>query len=185
MHRTPSCSCNTPHPPWLKEMKSTQRLNPRNMMKGLVSSVLDPTDHAPTSDGRDPAPCGQSEDKAGTPALSIDIVEQRCRAESRPERRELASVIDEYPLCKRLMEAYRRVYHMPNKTPLSILFEYASRLNLQVCHPLMIEQMFSGTSCIPWTGLHAAACCVSVYLALRCHSASDEALVGGVLAALI
>ena len=41
-------------------------------------------------------------------------------------------MIDEYPNCKRLMEAYRRVYHMPNKTPLSILFEYASRLNLQV-----------------------------------------------------
>ncbi|CAL5224048.1 g6673 [Coccomyxa viridis] len=53
-------------------------------------------------------------------------------SEPRPERRELASVIDEYPLCKRLMEAYRRVYHMPNKTPLSILFEYASRLNLQL-----------------------------------------------------
>lgn len=41
-------------------------------------------------------------------------------------------MIDEFPNCKRLMEAYRRVYHMPNKTPLSILFEYASRLNLQV-----------------------------------------------------
>ena len=41
-------------------------------------------------------------------------------------------MIDDYPSCKRLMEAYRRVYHMPNKTPLSILFEYASRLNLQV-----------------------------------------------------
>ena len=42
-------------------------------------------------------------------------------------------MIDKYPSCKRLTEAYRRVYHMPNKTPLSILFEYASRLNLQVC----------------------------------------------------
>ncbi len=47
-------------------------------------------------------------------------------------------------LCKRLMEAYRRVYHMPNKTPLSILFEYASRLNLQVCPTLMRRHMCSG-----------------------------------------
>ncbi len=30
---------------------------------------------------------------------------------------------------------------MPNKTPLSILFEYASRLNLQVCPSLMIDEM--------------------------------------------
>ena len=58
-------------------------------------------------------------------------------AETRPERRELASMIDDYPSCKRLMEAYRRVYHMPNKTPLSILFEYASRLNLQVPFPIL------------------------------------------------
>ena len=53
-------------------------------------------------------------------------------AETRPKRRELASMIDDYPSCKRLMEAYRMVYRMPSKTPLSILFEYASRLNLQV-----------------------------------------------------
>ena len=68
------------------------------------------------------------------PSLQCHVIERACRkcAESRPERKELASVIDKYPLCKRLTEAYRRVYHMPNKTPLSILFEYASRLNLQV-----------------------------------------------------
>ena len=53
-------------------------------------------------------------------------------AETRPESRELASMIDDYPSCKWLKEAYQRVYHMPHKTPLSILFEYASRLNLQV-----------------------------------------------------
>ena len=47
-------------------------------------------------------------------------------------------MIDDYPSCKRLMEAYRRVYHMPNKTPLSILFEYASRLNLQVPFPSLV-----------------------------------------------
>ena len=89
---------------------------------------------------------GSLRTKAGNPAYFIDVVEQCYRAEPRPERRELASVIDEYPLCKRLMEAYRRVYHMPNKTPLSILFEYASRLNLQVCPTLMIRQMCSGSS---------------------------------------
>lgn len=53
-------------------------------------------------------------------------------AETRAESRELASMIDDYPSCKWLKEAYQRVYHMPHKTPLSILFEYASRLNLQV-----------------------------------------------------
>ncbi len=105
---------------------------------------------------------GSLRTKAGNPALFIDVVEQCYRAEPRPERRELASVIDEYPLCKRLMEAYRRVYHMPNKTPLSILFEYASRLNLQVCPTLMIRQMCSGSlnrshSCDAFTGLHAVS----------------------------
>ena len=81
---------------------------------------------------------GRSGDRPapGSLALSTDA-SRRWLADARPERRELASVIDEYPACKRLMEAYRRVYHMPNKTPLSILFEYASRLNLQVCSTLL------------------------------------------------
>ena len=87
---------------------------------------------------------GQSRDRAGSPALSNDALRQSCLAEARAERRELASVIDEYPACKRLMEAYRRVYHMPNKTPLSILFEYASRLNLQVC-PTLMRVTFAGS----------------------------------------
>ena len=65
-------------------------------------------------------------------------------------------MIDDYPSCKRLMEAYRRVYHMPNKTPLSILFEYASRLNLQV--PLqslnLYLNMFLVTLLMARTGQH-------------------------------
>ncbi|CAK0732396.1 hypothetical protein CVIRNUC_000126 [Coccomyxa viridis] len=68
-------------------------------------------------------------------------------SETRPERRELASMIDDYPSCKRLMEAYRRVYHMPNKTPLSILFEYASRLNLQ----LSFEEGLTSNGCFTLT----------------------------------
>lgn len=77
-------------------------------------------------------------------------------AETRPERRELASMIDDYPSCKRLMEAYRRVYHMPNKTPLSILFEYASRLNLQVLFASLAPywKSFFATPLAWQTGLH-------------------------------
>ena len=61
------------------------------------------------------------------------------------------------------MEAYRRVYHMPNKTPLSILFEYASRLNLQVCHPLMMKHMcrdWLRSFCRPWI---CYTCCSLLY----------------------
>lgn len=36
------------------------------------------------------------------------------------------------PGCKRLVDAYRKIFHIPNKTPLSVLYEYASRLNLTV-----------------------------------------------------
>ena len=107
----------------------------------MVSSWVNPTGHALMVIAGTLAPGWQAQDKAGSSLLSINIVKQCCRADSRQERREFASVIDEYPLCKRLMEAYRRVYHMPNKTPLSILFEYASRLNLQVCPSSMIDQI--------------------------------------------
>ena len=41
-------------------------------------------------------------------------------------------VLSDFPGCKRLEEAYRKIYHIPNKTPLSVLYEYASRLNLTV-----------------------------------------------------
>lgn len=41
-------------------------------------------------------------------------------------------VLSNFPGCKRLEDAYRKIYHIPNKTPLSVLYEYASRLNLTV-----------------------------------------------------
>jgi hypothetical protein len=56
--------------------------------------------------------------------------------------------LQDFPGCQMLKDAYRRFYRIPNKTPLSILYEYASRLNLEVrrisvlvrlCHGLMYK----------------------------------------------
>ncbi|BDA51676.1 hypothetical protein COCOBI_19-2320 [Coccomyxa sp. Obi] len=40
--------------------------------------------------------------------------------------------LSDFPACKRLVDAYRKIFRIPNKTPLSVLYEYASRLNLTV-----------------------------------------------------
>lgn len=43
-----------------------------------------------------------------------------------------AFALADFPGCKRLVDAYRKIFRIPNKTPLSVLYEYASRLNLTV-----------------------------------------------------
>jgi hypothetical protein len=40
--------------------------------------------------------------------------------------------LDSFPNCKRLIDAHRKILRIANKTPLSVLHEYASRLNLEV-----------------------------------------------------
>ncbi len=47
-------------------------------------------------------------------------------------REELAQALNPYPRCKHLISLYRTALKVPNKTPLSILHEYATRLNLEV-----------------------------------------------------
>jgi hypothetical protein len=47
--------------------------------------------------------------------------------------------LDDFPNTKRLIDAYRRIYRIPNKTPLSVLYEYASRLNLEVRRQANVE----------------------------------------------
>ncbi len=42
------------------------------------------------------------------------------------------AALQDYPGCQMLRDAYRRIHKIPNKTPLSMLYEYASRLNLEV-----------------------------------------------------
>ena len=41
-------------------------------------------------------------------------------------------MLDNYPACKRLLGAYWRVLHTPNKTPLAVLVEYTNRHHLRV-----------------------------------------------------
>ena len=48
---------------------------------------------------------------------------------------ELTVALNGFPRCKQLISVYRQVLKVPNKTPLSILHEYATRLNLEVRHP--------------------------------------------------
>jgi hypothetical protein len=57
---------------------------------------------------------------------------ERHAAQELAPREDLASALNSFPGCKRLVDAYRRIFRIPNKTPLSVLYEYASRLNLEV-----------------------------------------------------
>lgn len=45
---------------------------------------------------------------------------------------DLAAALAAYPRCKALVDVYRTALKVPNKTPLSILHEHATRLNLEV-----------------------------------------------------
>lgn len=47
---------------------------------------------------------------------------------------ELTVALGGFPRCKHLIGVYRQALKVPNKTPLSILHEYATRLNLEVRH---------------------------------------------------
>lgn len=40
--------------------------------------------------------------------------------------------LDDFPKCQRLIDAHRKILRIANKTPLSVLHEYASRLNVEV-----------------------------------------------------
>lgn len=41
-------------------------------------------------------------------------------------------MLEDFPNCRKLIDAYRKLFRIPNKTPLSVLYEYASRLNFEV-----------------------------------------------------
>lgn len=46
-------------------------------------------------------------------------------------------MFDNYPACKRLLDAYWRLLHTPNKTPLAVLVEYTNRHHLRVSSELL------------------------------------------------
>lgn len=49
------------------------------------------------------------------------------------------AALQDYPGCQMLRDAYRRIHKIPNKTPLSMLYEYASRLNLEVGQTRVVQ----------------------------------------------
>lgn len=61
-----------------------------------------------------------------------DITEDAASKAAHALREELAQALNPYPRCKHLISLYRTALKVPNKTPLSILHEYATRLNLEV-----------------------------------------------------
>ena len=46
-------------------------------------------------------------------------------------------MFDDFPACKRLLDAYWRVLQTPNKTPLAVLVEYTNRFHLRVSSELL------------------------------------------------
>jgi hypothetical protein len=46
---------------------------------------------------------------------------------------ELIVALAPYPFCKDLIQQFRAALKAPTKTPIALLHEYATRLNLQVC----------------------------------------------------
>ena len=48
---------------------------------------------------------------------------------------ELIVALAPFPFCKDLIQQFRTALKAPTKTPIALLHEYATRLNLQVCDP--------------------------------------------------
>lgn len=61
-----------------------------------------------------------------------DSMEDAASKAAHALREELVQALNPYPRCKHLISLYRTALKVPNKTPLSILHEYATRLNLEV-----------------------------------------------------
>ncbi|CAL8465762.1 g5298 [Coccomyxa elongata] len=78
-------------------------------------------------------PAGHETDSAGTNTVGMqDSTEDAASKAAHALREELAQALNPYPRCKHLISLYRTALKVPNKTPLSILHEYATRLNLEM-----------------------------------------------------
>lgn len=98
---------------------------------------------------------------AGVPDQQVDIGTPPHDPQADP------NPLSSYPRCKHLIEVYRALPGAQNKTPLAVLHEYATRLNLEVCKLLSIYELCSvAWSCFypnPCTGVPknlVPLCCV-------------------------
>lgn len=82
-------------------------------------------------------------------AHAQDPVEDAAAKSLRAQSEELAAALNPFPRCKHLIQLYRTALKIPNKTPLAILHEYATRLNLEVSAPTCSLSCCDRLEC-PW-----------------------------------